>query len=296
MNITHIRTFWEVMKCQSFTEAAERLYTTQSTVSKNISALERELGFLLFERRGRAVALTPAGKLLLKDLGDILAACDRAESTVAEIRRQGRQEGEPVRFMMVPAVEQLGIISGLNRFTAEHASFKPAIEVTDEAQILQGLQTGYCDLAFCSDLKLDAQRYELLQYSANGFYLVMSRLHPLAGRGALHLRELEGQELILMHPESMLWQFCVDACQRAGFHPTVVFTTCRQDVAVDYVRSARCIYMTVDFGNREDVPEDCVALPLLDSPRFRYVFAWRKGAHGADVFRTCAAALAAPVR
>ena len=287
MNILHIKCFWEIMKTKSFTEAAERLYLTQSTVSKNISSLEKELGFLLFERRGRTVVLTPEGKQMLNDFGAILAAYSHAESTIENLRKSPRVANGTVHILMVPSVEKLGLISKINQLASILPAFHPTIEVVDENQVLLGLQTGYCDMAFCSDCALDNQLYDMEFYSTNRFNLILSKRHPYAGREILRLEDLEEENLILMHPESMLWDLCVEACENVGFYPMVALTTCRPDIAIEYVRSTNCIYMAIEFEMKNCLPEDCRELQLANSPTFNYAFAWRKGNHQTELIKKC---------
>ena len=64
IDFPRIQAFCEVADCLSFTEAANRLYTSQSSLSKAIASLERHFGFNLFIRSNRNVTLTPAGEYL----------------------------------------------------------------------------------------------------------------------------------------------------------------------------------------------------------------------------------------
>ena len=72
MDIQQIQYFLEVVRSGNFSVAAENLYTTQSSVSKNIKSLEKELNIQLFDRGKRQIQLTEAGKLILKDAHSIV--------------------------------------------------------------------------------------------------------------------------------------------------------------------------------------------------------------------------------
>ena len=71
-----LRTFAVVADCGSITSAAETLGVTHSAVSQQIRGLEEQLGFALFDRRGRRVVLNPAGKALLGSVQNALAQLD----------------------------------------------------------------------------------------------------------------------------------------------------------------------------------------------------------------------------
>ena len=82
--------FCEIADCLSFTEAANRLYTTQSSLSKSIASLEKTLGCQLFVRSNRNVTLTPAGDYLYKYYKNALQEMQQAASHAREINEGKR--------------------------------------------------------------------------------------------------------------------------------------------------------------------------------------------------------------
>lgn len=93
MEIRSLKYFVAVAKQLSFSHAAESLFVTQSSLSKNISALEKELGTKLFDRKGRSISLTPAGEELLSGAEALLAEEASLSERVSSIKekRQGNQ-------------------------------------------------------------------------------------------------------------------------------------------------------------------------------------------------------------
>lgn len=81
MLLRQIKYFVTVIDCNSFTEAAERLFISQSAISQQIQALEKELGVQLIVRQNRRFSLTPAGEYFynrgkgLLDEADELCRC-----------------------------------------------------------------------------------------------------------------------------------------------------------------------------------------------------------------------------
>src|SRR5260370_8500748 len=84
MTFRQLETFLAVARAKNFTRAAEALHVSQSTLSQHVLELERELGVRLFDRLGRAVTLTEAGRLLEEQARRIGAAGAGARRTLDE--------------------------------------------------------------------------------------------------------------------------------------------------------------------------------------------------------------------
>ena len=74
MDIRQLAIFVSIANHGTFTAAGKALYISQPTVSVQMAALERELGVALFERQSRGIRLTPAGKILKRQLREEAAA------------------------------------------------------------------------------------------------------------------------------------------------------------------------------------------------------------------------------
>jgi len=84
MNYNHLRYFWAVAHDGHLTRTAERLNVSQSALSVQIGKLERQLGHRLFERRGRKLLLTEAGRIALDHADAIFATGDELMSTLRQ--------------------------------------------------------------------------------------------------------------------------------------------------------------------------------------------------------------------
>jgi DNA-binding transcriptional LysR family regulator len=109
-----IQIFLEVANCLNFTRAAENLYMTQQAVTKQIAALEKEIGVSLFYRTTRTVSLTETGQILRDDFTDINR---RIESSMEKVRglEKGKRKSMAIGFLnclsredyIVPIMEML---------------------------------------------------------------------------------------------------------------------------------------------------------------------------------------------
>ncbi len=85
MELEQLRAFLEVAQCKSFTAAAHRMFVSHSTVSREVSALEAELGVSLFDRGNRVIGLTEAGEKLRVRAQELVALADDIEREMRDI-------------------------------------------------------------------------------------------------------------------------------------------------------------------------------------------------------------------
>ena len=113
MDIAQVQYVLAVAAAGSFSAAAEELYISQSSLSKQVIALERELGVALFDRSKRQIALTPAGAAFLAHARAIDAAY---RALLADL---GRFKTAPsLRIVAIPVIAQYGITAYIAQFTA----------------------------------------------------------------------------------------------------------------------------------------------------------------------------------
>ncbi len=123
----------------SFTRAAEELFLTQSALSRQVQALEEALGVPLFERRHRALALTPAGQAFHRDV----AAALHALATAADAAH-GAARGPGVTLSTTVSFASLWVIPRLSAFRARQPDTEVYISADDR---LVDLGRGEVDIA-----------------------------------------------------------------------------------------------------------------------------------------------------
>lgn len=139
IGLASLRGFESAARHLSFTQAADELHLTQSAISRQVAALEGEVGHRLFVRKTRALVLTPAGERLARSARQVLSSVDRA---VDEIRGQ---TGSPrVSVTTYPSFASLWLVPRLAGFQREH----PNLEIRIDAQGRRvDLETENIDLA-----------------------------------------------------------------------------------------------------------------------------------------------------
>lgn len=122
-----IRTFCVAARHESFRLAAEDLFVTASAVSHQIKKLEDELAVRLFERQGRVLQLTSAGRVLYEEAAECIRRLDETASRL----REGYQRAS-LRVSVQPFFASEMFVPRLSEFTAEHPSIDIHVDTRDE--------------------------------------------------------------------------------------------------------------------------------------------------------------------
>ena len=130
-------TFRAVARLSSLRAAAEQLHLTHSAISQQIRLLEQQLGFELFERRGRRVVLNAAGSVMLAAVESALAQLDEA------VRAAGSDDAEQhrLRITVLPSFAQHWLLPRMPRWRERHPDI--AIELHTSQRVLDLKRDGF---------------------------------------------------------------------------------------------------------------------------------------------------------
>ncbi len=217
-----LRYFIEAAKYKSFTVAAEKLYTTQPNLSKQISLLEQELGVQVFHRTNRSLILTRAGQYLFEQLQDIP---DRTARAFEQARAIGRSD---------TGVISVGIIEGqeVNTFLLDRihtfAACNPTIELNLErrgfSNLRQGLNNKYYDVIITFSFEAQSLPGALKRtIRKQTIAIAINRKNPLAGKENLNIHDLKDEPFVVISPEESPGGYSIflEQCAAAGFTPKI---------------------------------------------------------------------------
>ena len=191
MDLQQLRYVVEVASTSSFTRAAERCFVTQSALSHQIAALEREIGHRLFLRSSRRVQLTDAGEAFLAQAKIAVAAADRAAEDAAAA---GGEVVGTLRIGVIPTVTAIDVPSALARFRAAHPAIRVELQGGNSDDLISALRRGEIDIALLG-LRDGSTPGGVASHalSRDALVLVMTPSHRLAGRRSLVLADTAGE-------------------------------------------------------------------------------------------------------
>jgi DNA-binding transcriptional LysR family regulator len=219
MELDTIRSFLAVAEGRTVTEVAESAHRTQPAVSRALARLEREIGSQLFQRSGRGLTLTPAGRELVEHARHMVEAYDRGARALQEITAP---DGG---FIPVAFLHTLGtwlVPELIKSFRTERPQVRFDLRQHGDAGLVEDLLGGVVDLAITGD-RPEHPQIESRRLLREPLRLVVPPDHRLARRRSVRLREVAEETFIILKPGFSLRAVTEELCARAGFTPAIGF-------------------------------------------------------------------------
>jgi DNA-binding transcriptional LysR family regulator len=272
LNVARLKILDEVARRGSLSAAADALDYTQSAVSQQIAALERETGMALLHRHPRGVSLTAAGQTLVGHAEGILARLESAEAALEAIAglRGGR-----LRMASFPTAGATLMPLAIATFRARHPQVVLTLAEGEPEQIAPRLRAGEIDLALLFEFgdpspADELTRVELLE---DPLYLALPREHALAHKRRLRLQDLREEAWVQTASASPCAREVVRSCYAAGFEPNVAFESDDYQTVQGLVAAGVGVALIPELALNPVVREDIAIRALSPRPPVRQVVA-----------------------
>jgi LysR family transcriptional regulator, cyn operon transcriptional activator len=215
MNLRNLRTFVAVAESGGLTHGAERVRLSQPTVSRQVQALEQELGLVLFNRGGRGFGLTPEGEDLLHHARRVLIEVEAFQQ-----RSRALTKGD-TGLLRVGATPQV-IEALLSGFLIDYRSRHPGVEVhlleDGGARLSERLERGNVHVAI-----MPAGHDEFEAYPLFPMYAIAATPRSRGRKTrTVNLLELAGEPLLVLAPSFASRRWFDATCQQANIRPQIV--------------------------------------------------------------------------
>lgn len=232
MDLRTLRHFTTLAERLSFSAAAEQLGLSQPAVSRQIQLMEAKLKLRLFDRVGRKVFLTSAGRELLDHSYEIQRSLDSLLSRAADLA-SGKQG--VLRIGATPQTLESLISVILPRFQRKHPEVQISLVEDGSANLAEAVERGDIDVAVGA---LDRER---VLRSRPLFPLVvlvaMPKDHPLSKRASVEVTEIANESVMLLRKDFMTRKLFDGACQVAHIQPRVLIESASPHCLLALVRS-----------------------------------------------------------
>lgn len=260
MTLEQLRIFVAVAERQHVTRAAQTLNLAQSAASAAIAALEARYGIKLFDRVGRGIALTEAGRLFLDEARAVLARVEAAELALAEL---GGLERGTLSVHASQTIAGYWLPRHLVAFHRAYPRIEIALVVGNTAQVARSIRDGVAELGFVEGAVKDSV-LSSVTIARDRMVLVVGPEHPWAERGAITPQELADTEWVLRETGSGTRSVFEAAVEDFG----LALSTLK--IALQ-LPSNEAVRAAVEAGLGATVISASVAVPGLEAGLLRHV-------------------------
>lgn len=260
MTIAQVKDFLAILEFGGFSAAADEMYISQSSLSKQIKALEAEIGLELFVRSNNKVSLTPAGEIFLKYAQKFNRTYTELMTKMSYLQKDAASE--TVYFGTLPLMQDYHIAQQLATFQDAMHTIQINITEANQSELLKLLDNGKIDLSILRLNYLVSEQYQYCPIQEDKFTLVCSKKNGQKLKGhPLTLKELRESPFVVLSHESDIYHLCLDQFARAGFQPNIAFTTSRHlyilnmvDAGLGFTILPKDMVNTELFPNLECIP------------------------------------------
>lgn len=233
MELRELRLFLEVADFKSFTKAAEHSYLAQSTLSKSIKKLEKELQIELFDRSTRHLHLNDAGKIVYEQSLKVFEAIDELKIRLEEFQEVATGY---IKLGIPPLIGTLFFSEIVRSFEELYPQVSLILVERGAKVIGQLVEEGEVDLGIVV-LPEDDTKFNIYSFIQDNFVLFVYEEHRLAQKKSIKLTELEDEKLIIFSEDFALHDYIINACETAGFTPNIALKSSQWDVMIELVAS-----------------------------------------------------------
>ena len=267
-DLRRLRTLTLVLDLGSISAAADVLGYTQSAVSQQLAALEREVGTALVDRTQRPLRPTRAGAALRPHVERVLGALGGADAVVEDLR-----SGRPrLRLAAFASALSSFVPAAVRDLRRAHPDVVVQVLQEETAGAVERLRAGEADLAVVHHMPGAAipdtgglERRHLLD---DDLHVVLPEGHRLARQDSVALADLEDEPLVLPRRDTPAGRFrslVEHLCAQAGFAPTVAYEL--DDLpAVQAFVAAGIAVVPMHGLTLATVPKGATTRPLADRP------------------------------
>ncbi len=277
MELRHLRYFVSVGEEQHFGRAAARLHVAQPALSRQIQDLEREMGFLLFDRLPRGVRLSAAGKVFLSDARRILQDVDEAKRRAERI---ALGKAGTLRIGIATAVSWHGLVVDSFR---ESRRRQPDVELELHHLLsvhqVEAILFGRLDAGFVASLTPWHKDLAHWEFAQDRMLLAVPKGHHLTKREGIRLRDLRDMPFVWFPRwvNPVIYDRMMRACARGGLSaPRIVQQATDRDTNLGLVQCRIGIAWMTE-STRWHCPRGIVLLPVVDmNVRLPFNLIWKK--------------------
>ena len=262
MNIEQLKYFLAISEHKTFLEAADEMNISQSSLSKQLSKLENELGVELIDRSRRSASLTKAGKVFLDDAKKILNQYKIMFSHM-QVFKKNR---DIFRIGSLAFLGQYGLNFKLANFNENHPEFNISVEDVEEDILIENFKNGAYDIIIGRTLPPEISYDYSEKIADDELVAVMRKSHPLASKNFIELSQIVSMTLFLTKTYTSIYKICMQLFEENNLIPKKVFTS-RSETIISMISTQNAVGLLPRHGLDIFQHSDITIVPVVPSAK-----------------------------
>ncbi len=263
MNIRALQYFVKLAELKHFSKAADACFVSQPTLSTQVRKLEDELGISLVERAPRKIMLTPIGEDIAHRARHILRDIEQIKDAA---RRSKDPETGTIKLGIFPTLAPYLLPHVIPVIRRRYPDLRMQLSEEKTEVILNMLDQGRLDAGLLA-LPVEEPGMEVEILFDEPFVAAMPASHPLSDKQSIGLKDLEGQELLLLEEGHCLRQHALAVCELSGAVERVDFHATSMETLRQMVAANAGVTLMPVLSVKPPIPStDNIALRPFNSP------------------------------
>ena len=278
MNHTQIACFLAAAKAESFSDAADNMYMTPPTFSRQISSLEQELGFSLFERSWKNNQLTPAGMIMYEGFSKMAIEYNLLVSRAMSADAQ--MSGEITIGMLEGQLIDPALRDALTAFQKRYPGVTLELQRYSFHAMMAALESGKLDVGITLSVELlNKPDFNTMPLYSVANEIVLSENNPMATQTGLTLSDFAGETFVEIEVSDspIISGLMLESCKRAGFVPKI-HTEKNLRSQILAVELGKGVAAFNKYHQTYHHPSLC-HIPVPELPEVEFSLAWKKSAN-----------------
>lgn len=277
MTLQQLKTFLAVCEEMSITQAAFKLFITQSAVSQQIKALEEEFDIKLFEKRGRRLCITAEGKIFRDSAKEIV---ENAEHIAEKLKASKSLEVGKLNMASTHHLAQYLLMNPLLEFHKSYPKIDLSLYTLDASEIKSAVESKKVDIGFMPDgAAVFSPHLRITKIYEDRMALIAWPGHPWREEEKIKPSQLSGEPLVFASTPSSINEIALAFLKRHHIHIDTIIDVGNIDLLKEAVKHRVGVALTSKLAVREDISQgSLIELPLsgIDELSFNFLMLTHK--------------------
>ena len=221
MTFEQLSYFIAIVENDTFFDAACEMNISQSSLSKQIMKLEKELDLTLFDRTTRSATLTQAGEFFYNEAKQLI---ENYKLTLENIENFKSLHENKLHIAVLPIQTQYNLNALFNSFRKENPDIELQITEVEDDRLIEGISKNEYDLIIARETMFDKSQFKTYPLAKDELIVAISSEHKLSQRDKLTFDDIKNENFILMNPYTSIYKLCINKLKENNIDANIIRT------------------------------------------------------------------------